>query len=191
VIVFREEADREERVAEDAVAELLDKQACVELVYRLARAIDRCDEALLRSLFHPDATDDHGVFHGTAAGFADWVMPVLHGMKRTQHCIANVLIEVHGDTAYGESYFTAHHALPQPEGSDLYMVAAGRYLDRFERRGGPWRIAHRQACYDWNAAAPSTDSWDRETPGGWVFGQRGEADASYANFAGRLRPGAA
>jgi hypothetical protein len=26
---------------------------------------------------------------------------------------------------------------------------------------------------------------------GWVFGQRGEADASYANFAGQLRPGVA
>lgn len=172
------------------MAELLDKQACVELVYRLARAIDRCDEDLLRSLFHPDATDDHGVFHGTAAGFADWVMPVLHGMKRTQHCIANVLIEVDAGTAFGESYFTAHHALPQPEGADLYMVAAGRYLDRFERRDGTWLFAHRQACYDWNAAAPSSDSWDRSAPGAWTFGQRGEADASYANFAGRLAPGA-
>lgn len=173
-----------------AVAELLDKQACKELVYRLARAIDRCDERLLCSLFHPGATDDHGVFHGTAADFADWVMPVLRGMKRTQHCIANVLIEVEGDVAYGESYFAAHHALPNPAGADTYMVAAGRYLDRFERRGGPWLIAHRQACYDWNAAAPSTDSWDRDGLAVWTFGHRGEADASYSNFAGRLAPGA-
>ena len=173
------------------VGELLDKQACVELVYRLARAIDRCDEALLRSLFHADATDDHGVFHGTAADFATWVMPVLQGMQRTQHCIANVLIEVDGDVAHGESYFTAHHALPNPEGPDTYMVAAGRYLDRFERRDGQWRFAHRQACYDWNAQAPSTDSWKREAMAGWTFGRRGPADASYANFAGTLRPGAA
>ena len=173
----------------DPARELLDKQACVELVYRLARAIDRCDETLLRSLFHPDATDDHGVFHGTAAGFADWVMPVLRGMKRTQHCIANVLIEVSGDMAFGESYFTAHHALPNPEGPDTYMVAAGRYLDRFERRNGQWRFAHRQACYDWNAQAPSTDSWKRDAMAGWTFGERGEGDASYANFAGQLKPG--
>jgi hypothetical protein len=176
-------------VTDARVEELLDKQACVELVYRLARAIDRCDEPLLRSLFHADATDDHGVFHGTAADFADWVMPVLHGMKRTQHCIANVLIEVKGDTAYGESYFTAHHALPNAEGPDTYMVAAGRYLDRFERREGEWRFAHRQACYDWNAQAPSTDSWNRAAMAGWTFGERGTGDASYANFAGTLRPG--
>ena len=64
------------------------------------------------------------------------------------------------------------------------MVAAGRYLDRFERRDGKWRFAHRQACYDWNAQAPSTDSWNRESPGDWTFGERGAGDASYANFAG-------
>ncbi len=176
-------------MARDAVQELLDKQACVELVYRMARAIDRCDETLLRSLFHPEATDDHGVFHGTASGFADWVMPVLHGMRRTQHCVANVLVEVDGDVARSESYFTAHHALPNPEGADTYMVASGRYLDSFARRGGEWRLTHRQACYDWNAAAPSTDSWDRDGMPGWTFGKRGEADPSYANFAGKLKPG--
>lgn len=173
-------------MAENLLQELLDKQACIELVYRLARAIDRCDEALLRSLFHPDATDDHGGFQGTAAQFVDWVLPVLAGMNRTQHCIANVLIELHGDVAYGESYFTAHHVLPQTEGPDIYMVAAGRYLDRFERRDDVWRFAHRQACYDWNAAAPATDSWNRDAAGAWTFGTRGPTDKSYANFAGQL-----
>jgi hypothetical protein len=173
---------------QSALQELLDKQACVELVYRLARAIDRCDEALLRSLFHADATDDHGGFHGPASRFVDWVLPVLAGMRRTQHCICNVLIEVNGDTALGESYFMAHHVLPQPSGPDTYMVAAGRYLDRFERRAGEWRFAHRQACYDWNAQGSATDSWDRAALSGWTFGQRGEADASYANFNGQLEP---
>jgi hypothetical protein len=170
---------------------LVDKQACVELVYRLARAIDRCDEALLRTLFHPDATDDHGGYHGSAAGFIDWVMPLLATMKRTQHCICNVLIELHGDTAYGESYFIAHHAIAQEGGPDQFMVAAGRYLDRFERRDGEWRIGHRHAAYDWNAHTESSDAWNRQTPGAWTFGQRGTADASYAHFAGRLAAGAA
>ena len=164
------------------VRELLDKQACIELVYRLARSIDRCDEALMRSLFYPDATDDHGVLHGTAADFVDWVFPVLRGMKRTQHCICNVLIAVDGDVARGESYFIAHHALPAADGPDTLMVAAGRYLDRFERRGGEWRFSHRHACYDWNAQAPSTDSWNRGAPGAWTFGERAPSDPSYAHF---------
>lgn len=171
---------------EARLAELLDKQSCTELVYRLARAIDRCDEKLLRSVFHDDATDDHGVFHGTAKDFIAWVLPVLGTMHRTQHCIGNVLIEVRGDKAFGESYFIAHHTLPGESGADQFMIAAGRYLDRFERRNGEWRIAHRQACYDWNSSAPSLDSWNCAAPAGFTFGVRGEGDKSYANFAGKL-----
>ena len=118
--------------------------------------------------------------------FATWVMPVLGSMRRTQHCICNVLIEIKGDKAFSESYFIAHHTLPQESGGDQFMIAAGRYLDRFERRNGEWKFAHRQACYDWNSSVPSTDSWNRVDPGKWTFGTRGEADMSYLNFAGRL-----
>lgn len=166
--------------------EFLDKQDCIELVYKLARAIDRCDEALLKSVFHEDATDDHGVFHGTARDFVPWVLDVLATMHRTQHCICNVLIEVTGDKAYGESYFVAHHAAPHEDGRDRLMIAAGRYLDRFEKRGGTWKIAHRQAAYDWSSTELSSDNWNRASAGRWTFGKRGPEDASYANFAGRL-----
>ncbi|MEO8813321.1 MAG: nuclear transport factor 2 family protein [Caulobacteraceae bacterium] len=173
---------------ERAIGELLDKQACAELVWRLARGIDRVDEALLRSVFHPDATDDHGVFAGTAAAFVDWVLPVLRTMRRTQHFIGNVLIEVDGDRARGESYFIAHHTIGGEAGGDGtvpdgFSIAAGRYLDRFERRDGTWLIGHRQAVYDWSSSAPSSDVWNRPTPG-WTFGARAPHDASCTHFAG-------
>ena len=164
--------------------DLLAKQACAELVYKVARAIDRCDEALLRAAFHADATDDHGMFTGSALDFITWVLPLLSTMKRTQHCICNVLIEVEGERAVGESYFTAYHVAGQGSGGDAFTVAAGRYLDRFERRDGVWRIAHRLAAYDWNAQVPSTDGWDRAALGAWTFGARGPADASYGHLAG-------
>lgn len=159
---------------------LLDKNDCVELVHKLARAIDRCDGALVDSVFHPDATDDHGGYKGTARDFTPWVMEVLNGMRRTQHMIGNVLVEVEGDRAQGESYFIAHHVLPgEPE---KFMVAAGRYLDRFERRGGEWRISHRHAVYDWSTVAAASDIWDRAAMPGYAFGERGTADLSYAHF---------
>lgn len=170
----------------DRLAIMADKLECTELVTRMARAIDRCDADMLASLFHPDATDDHGMFVGTASDFVDWVMPVLATMKRTQHIIGQVLIEVDGDHAAGESYFIAHHALDGPDG-DTFMIAAGRYLDRFERREGVWKISHRQAVFDWNSSSPLTDSFDRDNPGTSTFGVRGEADASYAHLAARGR----
>ncbi len=160
----------------------LDKRACSDLIFRLARALDRCDGPLLRSLFHPDATDDHGYFKGTAAEFADWVLPLLETMERTQHTISNVLVDVAGDRAVGEAYFVAYHDLAGAGGEPLRMTAAGRYLDRFERREGQWKFAHRAAVYDWNAVEPRSDKWDR-TPGGpRDFGQRGTGDTLYAHL---------
>ncbi len=165
----------------DRLALAADKLECTELVTRLARAIDRCDAALLASLFHPDATDDHGLFQGTASEFVAWVIPLLTTMKQTQHVIGQCLIEVDGDSAAGESYFVAHHTVGGPDG-DIFSVAAGRYLDRFERRGGVWKIAHRHAVYDWSSAAASSDSFKRDDPGAIAFGTRGESDPSYPHF---------
>lgn len=163
------------------LAQLLDKQDCVELVHKLARAIDRCDADLVREVFHSDATDDHGGFKGTAADFVPWVMEVLSGMRRTQHIIGNVLVKLEGDKAQGEAYFIAHHVLPG-QGNDNFMVAAGRYLDRFEKRDGRWKIAHRHAVYDWSTTAAASDIWDRANAPGYVFGERGRSDASYPHF---------
>lgn len=161
---------------------LADKQECAELVARLARGIDRCDADIVRECFHPDATDDHGIFKGSAVDFIDWVIPLLKSMERTQHVIGQSLIEVSGDKAAGESYFVAHHTIKTPEG-EIFMIAAGRYLDTFERRAGEWRISHRHAIFDWNSTVPSTDSWDRADPENpSEYGARGSGDASYAFF---------
>jgi hypothetical protein len=166
---------------------LLAKQACTELVYTLARGLDRCDKALLLSVFHPDATDDHGGFKGTATEFVDWVTGLLPTMERTQHLIGNVLIEVSGDRAVGEACFVANHDMTDGAGRPVRMIAAGRYLDRFERRDGAWKIAHRHAVYDWNANLDRTDTWDRSPGSPRVFGRRGTEDPVYAHTASLTR----
>ncbi len=158
-----------------------DKLACTELVAQMARAIDRRDPELLASLFHPDATDDHGLFSGSASEFISWVMPLLATMKRTQHVIGQSLIKVAGERAVGESYFIAHHTIATPDG-DSFMIAAGRYLDTFERRDGTWKFLRRHAVYDWNSTVPSSDDFNRADPGGMVFGTPGPEDVSYRHF---------
>ncbi|WP_179045772.1 nuclear transport factor 2 family protein [Sphingobium lactosutens] len=167
----------------DALDILLAKQACTELVYTLARGLDRCDRGMLLSVFHPDATDDHGGFKGSAAEFVDWVVELLPTMERTQHLIGNVLIDVAGDHAVGEACFMANHDMKNAQGQPIRMIAAGRYLDRFERREGLWKIAHRHAVYDWNANLDRTDTWDRSPGSPRVFGERGTGDPLYAHRA--------
>lgn len=163
-----------------AIEDVVAKQACTDLVYRFARAVDRCDADMILSLFHPDGTDDHGQFKGTAAEFAVWVIPVLETMERTQHFIGNVLIDVRGDQAWGESYFIANHDMTGPDSAPIRYVVAGRYLDTFERREGDWLIRHRACVFDWNATHPRTDAWDREN-GPRRYGARGKSDPVYAD----------
>jgi hypothetical protein len=161
-----------------ALRELVAKNACRELVYRIARGIDRMDAALIRSAFHEDATIDYGYFKGSVDDFVAWLWKVLPRMKRTQHCICNVLIELDGDVAHGESYVLAFHDLSK-KGEELTTTFGGRYIDRFERRNGVWKNASRTTVSDWNAVVPTSDAWDRSPAGTRHFGRRDAEDVSY------------
>ncbi len=175
----------------DRLAVLLDKQDIAEIIYRLARAIDRCDPEAMAACYHADATDDHGLIKGSIDDFIAQVMPMLQGMERTQHNITNLLIEVNGGTARSEAYFIAQHTLASETGAGelgkVEMFAAGRYLDRFTRRQGSWKIAHRHAIYDWTMSVPSSGGWDAEPMAALLRrGERGRADPSYAHFSASL-----
>lgn len=167
----------------DRLEELLAKQDCIELVYALARAIDRCDADQIAACYHDDATDDHGLIAGTIQEFVAGVIPMLRSMKRTQHNVTNILIRVNGDQARGEAYFIAQHTVLGGD-KETEMFAAGRYLDRFERRAGLWRIAHRHAVYDWTASIPASGGWDGPPMSSLLRrGERGTGDPSYPHFA--------
>ncbi len=149
--------------------ELLDKQELHELVLRASRAIDRCDEELLLSCYHEDAIDDHGIYKGGPSGFVAYLkrrtMDPANGP--VQHAISNSLFDVRGDVAYGETY-----------GESRWMSSDGtvqrglcRYIDRFERRDGSWRIAYRRVILE--SARPGFDASD------FVQGTRDRTDPSY------------
>ena len=160
---------------------LLDKQEIHEALMRYCIGIDRCDLQLVLSAFHEDALDNHsGVeeravdrFTRTINARSMWVC----------HNIGNVLIQVNGAEAASQSYFTAWHRLTH-EGRTFDWVIAGRYVDRFTRRNGEWRIAHRTVVYDCErfdlvspekpVGHPSATFFDRV-----VRGERSQADFSY------------
>lgn len=148
-----------------ALQVLLDKQEIYEVLMRYCRGVDRCDEQLLRSVYHPDAMDDHGLYKGTASGFVEWVIKTHRLMKRKFHSVANVLIEVDGDVAFSEAYWTAY-IRSGPEGQETDLISTGRYIDCFERRNGAWKIAHRQLVFDFTHRQPAgADLTPERTPG--------------------------
>jgi SnoaL-like domain len=133
--------------AASEIQRLLDKQAITEVLYRYSRGVDRCDRSVLATVYWPDAQDDHMVFQGSGDALLDYLSTAVLQM-RTQHRLANVLIEFDGaDAASCESYVVAYHNMAVENGRED-VIFGGRYLDRFERRGGEWRIAQRKVVMD-------------------------------------------
>ena len=132
------------------LTELLDREAIRDCIYRYCRGIDRADEAALRSSYWEDAHDCHGAYNGSAEGFIGMALEIFKTGPRNVHQVSNVLIEFAGpDVAVVESYFNALQRGPDRHGAVRQYVLAGRYCDRFEKRGGEWRVADRVVAYDW------------------------------------------
>lgn len=134
---------------EKRLAEFVDKAELAELVARYARAIDRRDMALLRSCYHPDAIDNHGVlFSGSIDAYIAWQPTIMAQFENSAHYIVNSIFEVNGDEAEGEVYFVGVHRIMSPE--PKHERIGGRYLDRYRRgEDGRWRFAQRDLVWDW------------------------------------------
>lgn len=163
----------------DLLARVADELAIRDVLCRYARGIDRCDEAVLRAVWWPEARADYGSGETDAGDWSGNVVKALASMRRTQHFLGNMLIEIAGDAASAETYCRAYHEVDGEDGP-VEMEVGGRYLDRLEKRGREWRIAHRRYVHDWNRNTPSTAAWDGALYGTLTrVGRRKPDDASY------------
>jgi hypothetical protein len=161
-----------------AVQELLDRQAILECLNRYSRGLDRKDLDVLRSAYHPDATDHHGALgdYNPETLITDWLV---RDADRTfsHHLLLNTSIDLDGDMAHTETYFQLLIGL-KPEaaknGSTL-VVSGGRYIDRFERRNGEWRIARRVLISEFSATMDPI-----ENPHLLEWARRSKEDPAYA-----------
>jgi len=161
---------------------LLAEMAIRNLVMRYCRGCDRRDFALVRSLYHDDAIDEHGtMFQGTADEFVAWLPLATVPWELTRHEITTSLVTVAGDLAEGEHYVRAWHRTPPPHRREL--TVHGRYLDRYERRGGEWKFLHRRLVFDHGEAREvdeaAMDLLGRDAP-------HGTSDASDPSWQGPL-----
>lgn len=113
----------------------------------------------LRSVYWPDATDDHGVFSGSATAFVDWIVSLRPSRLRSAHQLANMLIRLEPRAARVETYFLALLRLRGPHGEPYDLSLAGRYLDRMEKRGDEWRIKTRVVVFDWSRQFEDAREW--------------------------------
>ena len=155
-----------------ALRELLDRQAIVDCIHRCARGVDRADEELVRSAYHPDAVEDHGMFVGDVDGLVGFLGAAHAPFPAYQRSVSNTSVELGGDVAHAESYYSC--VLRRDDRGRL-LVNGGRYLDRFERRDGEWRIARRGVVMEWEG------TFEGGPPrfGGEVAGRHDKDDVSY------------
>jgi len=162
---------------------VVDKSEIAELLASLARGLDRIDETLLRSVFHPDATIDlgPGVFQGTAADYVHWAIGVLTQTRESHHLIGNILPTLEGDVAFVESYCQAHFRMDKPTGREDVFIGS-RFLDRMERRpataSGVWKIMHRKQVIDWVRTEAVSDLFYHQNPDA-LWSYRTKTDLSY------------
>jgi hypothetical protein len=157
--------------------ELLDKQALHDVVMRSCRGVDRLDAELLASAYHSDAYEDHGPFYqGDVQGYVPFLIED-HRRRyvATMHSILNEDYRVNGDVGYGECYLVAFLVHEQPDSTQYSVrIAAGRYIDQFERRAGEWRIARRHAIPTFVKAPLVADR-----PEQWTQASRDRSDITY------------
>jgi hypothetical protein len=159
---------------EEALQSLLDRQQICDLSARYMRGLDRLDLALLKSVYHDDATDDRGFYKGSGHGLCELAVQILASHHSNHHMLGQMSIDIEGDVAFGEVYFQAYHRTVQ-DGAETDFVVLGRYADRYERRDGVWKIAHRSELNDACWQQPASDDWFRQTPAA-LRGARGADD---------------
>jgi len=165
----------------DRMQSMLDKHELRELGLMYCRGIDRQDFALVRTLYHDDAIDDHGdMFKGNPDEYVAWLPSIMAMWDATVHSISNAVYEVDGDKANGELYVVAYHRTHAPDAKEI--IVGGRYLDRYEKRDGRWKFSHRSLAMDWcNVQNVNEDDYTTFAAGA-VRGRHDAGDASYAEL---------
>ncbi|MEQ8859098.1 MAG: nuclear transport factor 2 family protein [Pseudomonadales bacterium] len=159
------------------IDELLAKQEIAELSGTYMRGLDRLQPELVRSVFHDDATTDYGFFQGSPDAFARMAYDALKDHLANHHMLGQINITLAGDdVAYGEVYFQAFHRLIE-DGGERDLFISGRYVDRYEKRAGVWKIAFRSEINDWARTMDAADDFFRAQPAA-LRGARAPDDAS-------------
>jgi hypothetical protein len=151
-------------------ARLADRLQIQDCMYKWCRSVDRLDYEGMRSVFHDDAIDLHGAYNGPVDGLVDWIRNRHAGIPFSMHAVSNMLIEFAGaDLALVETYVRTTQRYPAEaraaldqlaggragvEGGAMDLMTCSRYVDRFERRDGHWKIARRTLVADWKQFMP-------------------------------------
>ena len=163
------------------LAALIARAEITDVLTRYVRGADRNDWELVRSCYHPDATDDHGLYSGDVEGLMTFLTTLAATLRSTSHQLGPPLIEVDGEIARVETYCLGWYERTVKDGATRSIAQGLRYLDKLECRAGRWAIIKRVVVLDWEKVFPAAEP---STPASsWQRGARGNDDPSAGLFA--------
>ena len=178
--------------------ELLEGERIRSALRRYARGVDRRDWALVASTYHPDGYDDHGGYKGDIPGLLQWLERRHAVIEQSMHFLGNCSVDFLSKTAaIAETYCIVYQRYgeearetiktwlgdePLPAGKKLLAQLACRYVDRFEKREGEWRIARRTVVME--EVTASTEPVRARPDYAWA--RRDRSDALWEALAGKI-----
>jgi SnoaL-like domain len=177
---------------DELLNELRTEREIARVIALCARASDRKDLPMMRSCYHDDAVDNHGLFNGPVDDYFRWAEGHHEQFAMFMHLLSAPLIEVRGESAFAETYCIVAQSLKQQpvyngQVAPLSLVGC-RYLDHFQRRDGAWKILERNVVFEWTRS-----EWTNMTVAGLeapgtplTFGRRSQEDALYTLYSGFL-----
>lgn len=144
------------------------------------RGLDRHDEALITTVFWPDAQVSYGTLVGMD-GFAKWANEGHEDSAAHQHHVTTLTLDIDGDTAHEEGYIFFSSDMKRDPGFDTVgnptpgrVVAGsfatfgtGRYVNRYERRDGEWRMIIHEYVHDISLPLEAVDLCSTACLGTW------------------------
>ena len=138
---------------------------------------DRHDYTRMADTYADESWDDHGNYKMPGKAFAvQAITENLTGANMLMHHLGQSLIRVEGDHAGADTYFLASVSTTE-DGKEVINQIAGRYVDRFERQDGQWKIKRRICVREWSISSPVDRDW--LSGHDFVMGQRSGSDAAY------------
>lgn len=178
-----------------------DRDAIENLLGLYCRGIDRLDLDLLKSVYHPDAIDDHGIISASGHEFAERIVALLGQVcVYSQHSVTHAVIEIDGECATSEAQYLGFHTIAAGEQSieaffgPTYLeqqrqagnlercheyLCGGRYLDVLHKRDGQWRIYRRSMTNEWSVCRPQSAVSEGIAGAVHVPGSRDRSDPVY------------
>lgn len=156
---------------------LCDREAIRDVLTGIARGVDRFDSVLLATCIAPDAKLDMGGAEPiTGAAFAAMKAPE-KAPKGRMHVVSNERIVLDGGKAWSETHVLSCQAIEVGDALQT-RIRAGRYLDRFAKRDGAWKLVERTFIDEWGRV----DAVSEAAPQGAHRGAPALRDLLYAMF---------